>query len=81
MKKYSKTQGRTMLLPTILYAGPPFCRALAISFSFCHPELIEGSRGLHVCGMLLGLSAVLRCHFGVVKCYCDVVICYCDVVR
>ena len=29
IKKYAKTQGRTMLLPTGLYAGPPFCRAEA----------------------------------------------------
>jgi hypothetical protein len=29
IKKYAKTQGRTMLLPTGLYAGPPFCRAVA----------------------------------------------------
>jgi len=41
-----------MLLPTGLYAGPPFCRALAISFSCCHPELVEGSRGLYVCGVM-----------------------------
>ena len=38
-----------MLLPTGLYAGPPFCRALAVSFSFCHPELVEGSSVLHIC--------------------------------
>jgi len=48
IKKVRKTQGRTMLLPTGLYAGPPFCRARAISFSssFCHPELVEGFVGL-----------------------------------
>jgi hypothetical protein len=30
MKKYSKNQGRTMLLPTGLYAGPPFCLAFLL---------------------------------------------------
>ena len=31
-KKYAKTQGRTMLLPTGFYAGPPFGRAMAWGF-------------------------------------------------
>ena len=32
MKKYAKNQGRTKLLPTGLYAGPPFCRGLAFFY-------------------------------------------------
>jgi hypothetical protein len=40
MKKYSKNQGRTMLLPTGLYAGPPFCRAgLFTTPVFDHPSV------------------------------------------
>jgi hypothetical protein len=45
IKKVRKNQDQTMLLPTGLYLGPPFGRAVAFLFLFffCHPELVEGS--------------------------------------
>jgi hypothetical protein len=43
IKKVRKNQDQTMLLPTGLYAGPPFGRAVALAFY--HPGLRAPLRG------------------------------------
>ncbi len=46
IKKVRKNQDQTMLLPTGLYAGPPFGRAVAfVLCGFYHPGLRPALRG------------------------------------
>lgn len=85
IKKYAKTQGRTMLLHTGLYLGPPFCRAwLFFVFSFCHPELVEGFGKLLLSscnGAVAGYTVAVRTYISVVRLYTATVSKYMSTVR